>query len=76
MPRPVDLLPRSIQELSLGDCDFNEIEHHLVELLARREEVPALKKVYAKVRASYILEEEEASGEEDGEPSLDCIVEE
>jgi hypothetical protein len=57
MIRLVDVLPTSIQEVALGNCDFDQIKHQLQELLARTREFPALRKIWIKI-ATFTVNEE------------------
>jgi hypothetical protein len=55
--RLVDVLPRSIQEVTLGNCDFDQIQHQLQELLARTGEFPVLRTIWIKI-ATFTVNEE------------------
>jgi hypothetical protein len=55
--RLVDVLPRSIQEVTLRNCDFDKIKHQLQELLTRRGEFTALRKIRIKIAAFTANEE-------------------
>jgi hypothetical protein len=57
IPRLTDILPRSVRELTIGNCAFDQIKDQLQRLLARRGEFPALEKIHVRVAAFAVNEE-------------------